>query len=224
MKLPADLSFDEWLLHIFDHDDDPNMPWWYWSIDADYWDAPPGQVIAMLTRLFENPFAPLADYRDEQINRGLWYIVSNGGSDYMFALLDAAVPLGDRLRCIQSFYILFERLFAVRCSDHLSHLDEQGVNPLNMVCYMWWDLLPFAAKRDHQDDDALNAAFLDVMKRTLALKSIACQEAALHGLGHWASGHPVKVRTIIEAFLAENASLRGELRQYAESALSGCVL
>jgi hypothetical protein len=224
MILPSDLSFDEWIHHIFVHDDNPDMPWWFWGVDADYWQAPPSQVIAMLTKLFENPFPVLSDYRDEQVNRGLWYIVSNGGSDYMFALLDETVPLVERLRCISSFYTLFEKLYAVRCSAHLSHLDEPGSNPLNMVCYMWWDLLPIAGSIDQHDGEAMNAAFLDVMARALALDSTACQEAALHGLGHWASTHPVRVRTIIEAFLAQNRSLRQELRQYAETALSGCVL
>lgn len=224
MALLSDLSFDEWILHIFDHDDDPTMPWWFHKIGADYWNASPAQAIAYVTTLFENPLPRLTEYSDEQVNRGLWYIVSNGGSDYLFALLDPGVSLEDRLRCIQSCYNLYEKLFAVRCSPRLSHLDEAGVNPLNMVCYMWWDLFPIAGKSDHPDNAALETAILDVMCRTLTLNSIACQEAALHGLGHWAGDHPHRVRTIIEGFLTQPISLRAELRRYAEAARGGCVL
>ena len=40
------------------------------------------------------------------------------------------------------------RLFAPRCSAHLSHLDrgEMIAGPLNTLCYMWWDILPGVTK------------------------------------------------------------------------------
>lgn len=61
------------------------------------------------------------------------------------------------------------------------------------------------------------------MERTLQLDNIACQESALHGLGHWHSAYPKEVERIIDAFLQSNLNIRPELEQYAQSARIGMV-
>lgn len=217
------LSFEEWVLHVFDHEADPGGPIWHHDFEAEYWYGPPVQIVEYLTQLFQEPFPILNDYSDHQLNQGLWYIVSNGLSDYMFALMEESVPLKDRLACVHSFLTLFQNLFVVRCSPHLSHLDEPGVRPLNSICYMWWDLLPIGGDPKTAEGKALNPALLEVMEQSLYLPSLACQEGALHGLGHCTFYHRDSVQAIIDSWLATQAPLRPELLNYARGARTGCV-
>ena len=220
--LPPDLSFDDWVLHVFDHP--ATGPEWHWEPDAPYWPGPPAAIVAHLTRLFENPLPPLEGFTDAELNKGFWYIASNGLSDYMFALSDASVPLDARLRCLRALSVVYRDLFAPRCSPHLSHLDEPGVGDLNLVCYMWWDICPIGGPPHDPDHDAVNRAALDVMTDALALDSIACQESALHGLGHWHPENAREIETIVDRFIAAHPSMRPELLSYARSARGGCVL
>ena len=91
-----DITFDEWVAHVFDHDAHQGLQW-YFDIDSDYWDGPPDVTITYITKLFENPSPYLQPYANEQLNQGFWYLVSNSGSDHMFALLDETVPIVARL-------------------------------------------------------------------------------------------------------------------------------
>ena len=63
-----------------------------------------------------------------------------------------------------------------------------------------------------------------VMQRVLALDALACQEGALHGLGHWHLRYPEEVKGAIDVFLESRPQLDPRLRQYAISARRGCVL
>src|SRR5262245_52046329 len=141
MALNTRISFDQWITHIFDHPvTDP--PWHRpmdiaaWS-DADvvayqiYWsehDVSDTDLIAYLTRLFEECDTILQPFSDAQASQGLWLLLHE---DYFQALKETDVSLLDRLRCINAMETLFEKCFARRCSPHLSHLDEPGINPLN---------------------------------------------------------------------------------------------
>src|SRR5215207_1695413 len=110
----TDLTFEQWVIHVFDHPVDHLMPEWYWDIDGDYWDAQqmPNETVDYITRAFEQIESVAKPYTDAQLNQGLWYIASNGLSDYMFALMDGRVPLERRLRCVRSFYSPYANLFA----------------------------------------------------------------------------------------------------------------
>jgi hypothetical protein len=221
MAALTDLSFADWVAHMFDHP--ASGPQWYADVDAPYWVGPPAVAIAYATRLFEDPLAPLASYGDAQVNQGLWYLISNGGSDCMTTLYDATVPLPDRVRCVRAFGTVFRDLFLPRCTPHLSHRDEPDCGALNAVCYMWWDLLPLIGAPEDRTRADLDRAALDVMTDELALPSVACQESALHGLGHWHRGYPREVESIVDAFLRAHGDSRPELMAYARSARAGCV-
>ena len=65
---------------------------------------------------------------------------------------------------------------------------------------------------------------LRTMARVLGFKSIACQESALHGLGHWQRDHERQVNAIIDGFLKANRDIDSRLISYAHSARCGCVL
>jgi hypothetical protein len=224
-QLPANITFEEWVKHVFDHPVHDHLPAWYWNTDSDFWNAAEAPTLAVshITRAFEDPIATFAPYSDAQLNQGLWFLISNGCSDQMFALLDETVPLTDRLRAVRAMYNVFEQIFVPRCSPNLSYLDEHDKgedNPLDSVCYMWWDLLPIGGPTG----SPLGEAILDVIERALALDSDAVRESALHGLGHWKHAYPQRVEMIIDRFVKEHPGIRPELASYARAARTGCVL
>ncbi len=220
------LSFDQWILYVFDHalPSSPHRLPWYHQANTDWWSPSlqPHVTVAYLTNLFEHATHVLTPFSDAQINQGLWFLVSNSCSDHMSVLLDLRVPWLERKHCIASMYQLFAQFFASRCTPHLSHLDTQKastskVSPLNSICYMWWDLMAISGKE-------IDEACLEVMQRTLDLDALACRESALHGLGHWAHSYPQEVEAIINGWLVRNPFLKEALKEYAYAARKGHVL
>jgi hypothetical protein len=223
MPQPSSIpTFPEWVRHIFDHP--VSVPEWYWAPDADTNEPPAQTCVAYLTQLFTDPEPILAPYTDAQLNQGLWFLVSNSCSNYMLTLLEPDFAWPERRAGLRAITNLFAQLFAKRCSPHLSHLDERGANPLNMVCYMWWDLFPTWGHPGSPTEVLVDAELLMVMQRVLAVDALACQESALHGLGHWYLRYPAEVEEAIDVFLKRQPQLDPRLRQYAFSARRGCVL
>jgi hypothetical protein len=214
------LTFEEWISFVFNHE--VSNPEWYWDTDIEQWVDTQEVTVDYLTRLFKQPLRYVGPYSDKQLNQGFWYLVGNG-SEYMFALLDEKVPLESRLHCIQSFADLFTKLFAEKCSPHLSHFDGTGACPLNLVCYMWWDIIPIGGRPEFVSQNAIDEECLRVMEKVLHLDSIACQESALHGLGHWHLSYSQRVENAIDRFLVSHPNLRPELLRYAKSARRGYV-
>jgi hypothetical protein len=223
-QLPNNISFEEWVKYVFDH---PVLERaWHWDIDAEWWNeaAKPSVTLAYLTRLFENGGEILAAYSDAQINQGLWFLVNNSCSNHMVALINENLPESDRIRCVDAIYTLFEQVFVPRCSPHLSHTSPKDANPTNGICYMWWDIIPIYGKPDEPARRNFDEACLRVMEKTLQLPSIACQENALHGLGHWSIYYQNEVEVIIARALETKSNLNPELRMYAVAASQGCIL
>jgi len=216
------LPFEDWVKEIFDHE--VRKPEWYWDKDAFYWKAPSELTVEYLSQLFGRPLPVLANYSDEQVKQGFWCLISPGASSFMFAVTDETVPLDIRINCVHSIRGVFEQLFDGLCSEHLSHIDEKGAAPLNSICYMWWDLVPLQLERDAPSKEAISKAALEVMEEILKLDSIACQESALRGLGHWELFYPTEVATIVDQYLKDNPNLRTELKAYALNAREGNVL
>ena len=220
----TELSFEDWIEHVFSHEVPTYHAAWYFDVEADWWDGPPALTISYITRLFSDPDPPLTYFADSQIAQGLTYLIDCGAGDQMSALSQVSVPLEVRITCVESINGLFGKLFDPRCSPHLAHLDEPDRGALNDVCYMWWDTFPFAPLFEGPDFREIEQAALGVMERSLELECPACHESALHGLGHWLQADPGRVEAIIDRFLKKNADLRPELAAYARSARSGCVL
>ena len=218
------LSYQDWIEHAFGREVRLSGNPWFLDSDCDWWSPSSTEYVAYLTRLFENPEVLTASFADSQIAQGLTYLtdVSAVGDDGHLA--DPAVPIASRLRLLASTVVLFERLFAPRCTPHLSHLDELGAGPLNGRCYMWWDSFPSIGLAGDPNLNELQEDTLTAMAGILRLDSLACQESALHGLGHWRLSQSGDVVSIIDAFIARSASARSELLTYARSARSGCVL
>jgi hypothetical protein len=89
---------------------------------------------------------------------------------------------------------------------------------------MWWDVFPTQGRPADLAYSEVDAELLAVMKQVLALDSLACQESALHGLGHWQEHYAAVAAKTIDEFLARRGSMRPELRAYAEDARQGHVL
>ena len=223
-QLPPDLSYGDWIAHIFDHPVDHLLPVWYFEVDAPWWDetASPARALDYLTRLLDDPLPVLEPYSDAQVNQGLWYLLSQ--TQHFALLWDERLPLEDRLAAVQAIEGFFAQEFLPRCMDVLGHLDEPGAAPLNSACYMWWDIMGALPAPEDPARHALDEAVLAVMAGTLRLDSVACQESALHGLGHWRSGYPEQIAAIIEDYLQTTLHLLPGLQAYARSAASGCVL
>lgn len=214
----TDLTFEEWIKFNFDRP--VTDPQWYWDIDSDYWDGTPVITVDYLTRTFQNAAAIFQPYTNAQLKQGLWWLASD--SQYMFAVLDEAVPWPDRRRCLGSMYQLFVQCLLPRClPEHLSHLDvdvEEG-SPLNTLCYMWWDLLPIyghPAAAPGSSEAETDKVCMGVMARILRLGSDACRQSAIHGLGCWGGYYPEAVTGIVGEFLSTHQGLSPALREYAE--------
>ena len=125
------------------------------------------------------------------------------------------------LRSIVTLFaeVLASRLRAARpgyASPWQHSTSRQRVHPLDFVCYMFWDIAPLVPS----GDDTLP----EVLEATLALDSVACQRAALHGLGHQYSAAPDQVPEIIHRWLRRHPQAPDELRAYAVQASTGMVL
>lgn len=216
----AALSLPHWIAHVFDHP--VTDPAWYFSLDSPGWDDgfdwydSPERICERIAETFERSGELLASFSDGQLKQGLYYLVSNNCSDFICALIDPAAPASVRLRALRSFVPLFEQVMAVRCSPHLSWLDEPGASPLNVACYMWWDILPIRGRPDDPEHAEFDAEVLVVLRRLLTVPHVAVRESALHGLGHWSVEYRPQVREIVDKFLRLTPDLRPELRVYGE--------
>jgi hypothetical protein len=220
------LSFEGWVKYVFDHPvPEKDQTFWWAEADSSWWDAKKDTKVTLsyLTQAFENITDVTRPYSDAQINEGFWFLLMPSSSSHMAALTDTKIALEDRKRCIQSFYAVYKSLFALRCSPHLSHFVEPASSPLNSACYMWWDLISITGAPADPDRRPLDAEILDVMRKTLEIDSVPCQEGALHGLGHWFFHYKDAVKSIIDSFLERNPNLRPELKAYALNARRGNV-
>ena len=223
-KQLENLTFEGWLSYVFDHPVDELKQAWYWDTDRDWWNEESAQTIQFLTQAFENAAVVFQPYSDAQLKQGLWFIASNSCSNHMFALIEESLSWSARQRCIYSIHQLYEQCFAKRCTPHLSHIDEPGASPLNLVCYMWWDIIPIAGRPDDPGRKEFDQDILRVMESTLQLDSIACRESALHGLGHWQHQYPERVGEIIDNFSMSHRDLPKNLEAYMMNAYVGYVL
>jgi GTP-binding protein len=213
-------TFDDWLKWVFDHPvaSEDEKEWWWNEPDADeggkWLDRPPIQALTFVTKLFENPVTHLSRYSDAQIDQGLWFIVGTANSKHFDWIVDGRVDLRLRKRCIRSIENLSHALFAPRCSDEVI----SGTKPLDSICYMLWDL----AIHDKVLDAEIGREAVNTLARIITIPSIACQQSALHGLGHLVYDARLGC-DIIQKYLDDHPDLRSDIRNYDDRALLGKV-
>src|SRR4051812_8514174 len=183
----ANRTFEQWIDGIFDHP--VTEPAWFWGADADT-DADADTCVEddetnadYLARLFTGSDRLLRRFDNAQVNQGLNMIVSSSCSDHAYSITHGHASWATRQRAIRSIFDVYAKCFANRCAEGLSHCEDVS-NPLNYICYMWWDVFP--AWGDPQDATPSDGAleYIHVMEQCLSLSHDACLEGALHGLGH----------------------------------------
>ncbi len=217
----SDPDYRTWRDLLFDHPDD--APEWYFTDGFEFVPIGPRTLTAHVLRLFEAPALLLTDFSDQQIASGLKYLIDSGCGGDIRLVSHVAVAQADRLELAARIDRVYSQIFAARCDPRLGHLSEQTGQPLNMLCYMWWDAIVFDTTGDARLDREFFEALIEAMGRTLAIPHPACQEGALHGLGHWGEHAPARAEALIDAYLAENRAARPELVNYARAARSGCI-
>jgi hypothetical protein len=205
----VEVPFEDWVVAVFD------------ATVEDPW-PPSAQDLAHLTRLFRDPVGALEGLSDEEIGVGLWSVLDSGGAGTVLALNDAALPLDDRIACVAAIRTLYRDLFLPRCAERLGHLSEQD-GRLEMICYMFWDVASFGGPAGEREGNLLEDAVLDVLEDTLYFEHAACQESAIHGLGHRIGRHPDRAPAVLDRWLRSGPVRDPRLRTYANAARTGCI-
>jgi hypothetical protein len=217
----TDPDYQTWLAHLFEHPDDE--PEWYFATGFEFIEISPQTLAAHTLRLLEAPALLMTHYSDQQIASGLKYLIDNGCGGDIRLFSHPPVPQADRRALAARIDRAFSQIFAARCTHALGHLSEVPDQPLNMLCYMWWDIIVLEAIGDARLDREFFEALIEAMGRILAIPHPACQESALHGLGHWGEHAPARAEALIDAYLAQNRAARPELINYARAARTGCI-
>lgn len=224
-------SYTAWLDRVFGCPVAPDrvaMPWSRCN-DQKAPQLPSAICLDYLGRVFRQP-SDLKAFSDEQVAQGLWALADMAAGGVLAVLTDPDLPGDRRLDVILSMAILFEDLFASRCVPLIGNRAESDApeQPLNAICYMWWDLVTDVLPGKAGDADLLATACIEALAAILALESSACRESALHGLGHLASMLPARKPAIVaiirQARTSAHPPFSPDLDAYAQAACAGAVL
>ena len=217
-----DLTFDQFVEFQFGQSVPSHGNPWYMEVDGDWWAPEPRIGISYLTRLLREGPKVLGWFSDAQIAQGLDGLINTMAVGDQPWMRDPATPVEDRANAWRAVATFFGEVLGPRCDPALGHLSEEG-RPLNRITYMWWESFPGFANPDDPKRAMVDEAELECLQSVLGLVSVACQEAALHGLGHWVRREP-RCAAIIDAYLSEDQARRPELIAYARSGRGGCIL
>ena len=213
--------YSEWIDYVFDHP--VTQPEWHWELDALSFEAEPIDEARLIELTFRHAARDLAHFTDAQVNQGLWYLCSPACCNHLQALRSEVVPLDLRLAGIASIGVLYRECFAHRCARVLSHVDEGPCSELNAACYMFWDLVPISYLEGNSDEAALADACFAVLAETMAIDHVACQEAAIHGYGHFCCAYPDRVYAALTPYIDQYVG-DPRLKVYAIQARTGHIL
>lgn len=215
---PIDLthiSFDEFVTFLFDRDVPPESEKrdpWYCHVELGEFSA--HRICEYYVRLFRSPEFLFTRFSKLQLDQGFWAMQGpNLGCSAYHVVHEAPLPISEREMCIRAMGDLFQLLFS----------NES----LQWSVSMWWDSMCYdwhCGIRDRAkggEDEKLQDICFETLKKILSLESDICQEAALHGLGHF--HHPATPR-LIESYLSQRPSLPKERRDYALAAARFDVL
>jgi len=208
-----------WIAHVFEHPS--QQPDWHLHEDAPF-SVSDAEFVWLFTQTMKRAGTDLIRFDDRQVSSGLNYIFNNSCSNYVFQLLDGDLPKEVKSSALLSIQRLYADCLAPRCHRVLAQ--EPGATALNSFCYMLWEETPLIYWEGRADKEYFYAAILEVLTFVLHSPNIACQESALHGLGHLHYRAAKQVEAIVTSFLRENRSLRPELLDYAKRARAGYIL
>jgi hypothetical protein len=206
-----EISYEDWKLDLLTFDSS-----WPGNCETIIWQISGQQTYRYVTRFFSEATTFLNHSSPEELNQILWLL----SHDVLNVIPEEYPQPSVWADYFQGTKILFRDLFDCHCAPVLGHCDEQPTTPLNSSCYMWWDVVPVWHPQE-KSRIQIQRLGLETMTYCLKLNNLACKESALHGLGHWFSLDSERVRTIIqdsERYIPE------KLKNYAQSAMCGCVL
>jgi hypothetical protein len=223
VPVPADSEFSAWIAEMFDHPVTKDGRWWADDLpEAE--PLPPEIAIERLRRLCEESDSWPAAFSDAQLGQGLWHVFDYCAGEPS-PLTDPSVDITLRVRCIAAIERLYSKLFAKQCTEELGHLQRPGGPDwsLDGTCYMLWDIAALHDPWTTEPEPEIAEVCLRVLRAILTLPNAACQESALHGLGHWHRRQPEHVAKIIDEFVAAHSSLSPALLKYANHARAGAI-
>ena len=223
MAALRELTFDQFVEFQFGHSVRPHGNPWYSDFETDWWEPEPRTGIVYLTRLFANGHEVLRWFSDAQIAQGLTGLVNTMAVGDQPWMRDPVTPAQERAAVWGAIASFFRDVLALKCAPVLGHVATEEGPPINGVTYMWWESFPGFTNPDDPQRALVDDAELACLEDVLDLNSAACQEAALHGLGHWVRREP-RCAAIIDAYLESGKIARPELAGYARSARSGCIV
>lgn len=214
----TNVSFDEFVAFLFDHEIDHDIPPgpekhdpWYFHVEAEF-DAK--KIVPYYVRMFGEPEFLLTRFAKARLDEGFWAIQGpNLNCSVSRIIEDSNLPLSFKEECIRSMADLFKRLFAKE--------------PFDTSVQMWWDSLCYDwhcgnRKRERGGEDlALQDIYFHTLAKVLAIDSWICQSAALHGLDHL---HHPDTAALIGRYIEEHPSLTTEQLAYAQAAAKFEVL
>jgi hypothetical protein len=216
------LSYSQFLDFFFDRPILPDRKLHKLFLDAtDRFLAAKPRVVAGYLQEMCRKFSELTKvYTPEQLDQGLWLIFGSGISCEQY-LFDPTVDLELRTECIQSMYFPFRDVVA--CST---------IGPRDSFYWMWWDMILhtfwqiyYSTNDNYQKLPADGKQMFDAMYQTLlkilALDHRACQESALHGLGHLR--HPLGRETVQRYLDIHRTELTDEDVRWVEACRDGAI-
>jgi len=177
----------------------------------------------ILVRLAGEVFKGIAKiarlFNEKQVCMGLQYLINPSCGSISYLYLDSSIDFDLRKNAIMSMEIVFRDVFSHISAKHGLYQDTQDtILSYRRVCYMWWDMFPrHGIPRQpsmEKTDDVICQAIYSILK----IDSLACQESALHGLGHWYFSRPDEIMSVVQSFLP-NAPV--ELKRYAMDVVQG---
>ena len=229
------MEYNEWIDELFNREpvDEFELDWSEDFFTAVY-QMSSEQMLCLIATTFERAGSDLANYSDVQTALGI-NLLTNEVNDPLRVVYDVNVPLALRQRTIESFVPLYRDFFAKRCDNGM--LDDSH-DPLDMRCYMLWDagimsIYGFMTNGNDPDREILCEAMMDMFEQILFIPNMACQESALHGLGHsimcchdrelFPKSYARRMVDMIKRFL-KIPSLEPKLRKYAKLAMTGQIM
>tara|TARA_B100001989_G_scaffold252666_1_gene235562 strand:+ start:1663 stop:2322 length:660 start_codon:yes stop_codon:yes gene_type:complete len=213
--------YDEWIVSLFDHDEAKGD--WRWQDDAELLDIPKEFIADYIIQLNQDMLALRDKYNKWQLVYGLDAVYNVNCADYIFDFRDGPSTTQKKVEVIRSLKELYSECFFKLCRPLLGHLSEQQ-NELEGFCYMFWDLTPLHYFEENKDKEILYKEVSEVIEFALTLDSFACQESALHGLGHLIiPEYYPKAKDIIQNYIDRNINADPRIVKYAQAAKTGMI-
>jgi len=225
------MNLAEFTKYLFERPTD-GLEWYFRDEHED-----PSVAKELLVELVAGVFMQAASigsqFSERQVCMGLRYLVNPSSGPIAYRYLDASIDFEVRKWAIASMRFVFSDLFAQKLEGNGAYREHGGL-PLSYgeTCYMWWDMFPRHGIPRRADMEDVDSVICQTIGSVLEVDVLACQESALHGLGHWFSSRPDEVETAVKSFLPRVPfalqqyafeAMPFALQQYAFEAMQGLV-